>query len=425
MSSPGQPEPSERPGEEPPAAGTGTGSAYGAPDAGSRGSTAGTGTGAGPTAGTGADGGSSGPSAAEAETRWRRESDAFLRGSAPEIADLPRETRWKAWRYRILWTAFVALLAFAASTVVSLLPALHPSLKTREARTDDEAQGRVQAEKPPFTANVRYQDVMGVWEQIDSFDIIYDTPFSVSESDELQRLRLDASDWNRIIELITRHGARPAVGQLFKTRHNAFGEMMDATSGYGQPFFLDLGSDRDSPVHIVDLRAKEEKCTESRAQAVLRIPADGASTIESIEFTLQKLGDTRAKIPMSPDHEDGGKPYFNQKVVSVGGPSEPVTFNVTPYARTDWRCEWKILATYNTSDEKGKQAEIGDGEKALITEGLPERPVQQWVMDPHEGKVVECYTNPQGSPYCKHLVADAAGSPDQAQAAAPRRADTG
>ncbi|MEV5886239.1 hypothetical protein AB0L74_26580 [Streptomyces sp. NPDC052020] len=400
MSSPGQPEPPGLPGEEPSGTGTsagtgaarvaaGTGSERGAPDAGSGGSAAGAGGGA-----------EAGPSPAEAESGWRRESDAFLRGSAPDIAELPRETRWKAWRYRILWTAFVAVLALAASTIVSLVPALHPSLKTREAKTDDEAQDRVQSEKPPFSANVRYQDVMDVWKQIDSFDIIYDAPFSASESSELKSLRLDASDWDRVMELITRHGARPAVAQVFEVRRNALGEMVDSTVGYGQPFFLDLTSDRDSPVHIVDLRAKEERCTESRAQAVLTIPADGASAIESIEFTLQKLGDTRAKIPFSPDHEDGGKPYFSQKVVSVGGSSEPVTFNVTGYSRTHSRCEWKILATYNTSDEKNRRSEIGDEGKALVTEGVPRRPRQQWVMDPHEGKVIECNSNPQGSPYC-------------------------
>jgi hypothetical protein len=104
------------------------------------------------------------------------------------------------------------------------------------------------------------------------------------------------------------------------------------------------------------MRAKEEKCTRFRAQAVLRIPADGASAIESIAFTLQELGDARAQFPQGSEKGDAGKPYFSQKVVSVGGSSEPVTFNVTPYSRLNSRCEWRILATYNTS-----QAAMGHG----------------------------------------------------------------
>jgi hypothetical protein len=75
-------------------------------------------------------------------------------------------------------------------------------------------------------------------------------------------------------------------------------------------------------------------------------------------------------------------------------------FGVTAYSRTHSRCEWKDLATYNTFDEKNKQAEIGGGGKALITEGVPRHPLQQWVMDPYEGKVIECNSNPQGSAYC-------------------------
>lgn len=367
------------------------------------------------------------PSSAGTESRWQRESDAFLHGSAPEIADLPRETRWKAWRYRVLWTALVAVVALAVSVIFSVLPNLSPFVKTREARTEDEARDRVQSEKPPLSANVRYQDVMDVWKQVDSLYIIFDTPFSASESAELEGLRLNESDWDRITELITGHGARPVVDQLFNARYDDLGEMISGDSGYGQPFFLDVTSGRDSSVQIVDMRAKEEKCTRSRAQAVLTIPADGASAIESIAFNLQGLGDARAQVPQDSEERNAGRPYFNQKVVSVGGSSEPVTFNVTPYSRLNSRCEWRILATYNTSDEKGKRSEIDDGGKVLVTEGLPQNPRQQWVMDPHIRKIVECNANPKGSAYCRPLIAETTGPPTQAQARAlpPSRDATG
>lgn len=244
------------------------------------------------------------------------------------------------------------MVALAASVIFSAFPNLSSFWKTREVRTEDEARDRVQSEKPPFSTNVRYQDVMAVWKQVDSLYIVFDTPFSPSESGELAGLRLEESDWDRITELITNHGARPAVGGLFNEQYSDLGEKIAGDSGYGQPFFLDVTSGRDSSVQIVDMRAKEEKCTTSRAQAVLRIPADGASAIESIAFTLQGLGDARAQFPQDSEKGDAGKPYFNQKVVSVGGSSEPVTANVTPYSRLNSRCEWRILATYNTSDEK-------------------------------------------------------------------------
>lgn len=327
---------------------------------------------------------------------WSRESSAFLQGSAPELYDLPRERRWKAWRYRVMWAAAAFVFTLATTVVTTELTSSNAPLKRRELQAEEEARKDIQAETPLLTTNVRYIGMWDVWETIDSFYVVFDEPFSEADSNDLRGLNLrKEADWDRFHELVDEHGGRPAI----ETNYN---EDPDGTTefGYSQPFNLDISSERDSQVQIVDMQAEEE-CEKSSAKSFLWIPPQGSYSVQEVVFALQGLDTPRAVIPRSEaEGERGGDPYFRHETITVGGAEAPVTLNVNGAARKDWRCEWKIHATYNAGNKKSQPTIIDDAGKPLITEGIPANPVQKWVIDPHKAIIVNCMTHPRDSGIC-------------------------
>lgn len=319
------------------------------------------------------------------------EGDAFLWGSAPDLVELPRERRWKAWRYRVLWTAGVAVVAMVASLAVAEIASQNVTLRTRQAKTDESAQDRLEAEKDPLSVNVRYADLK---DAVEGVYIVLDTPLAPAEVDELRDLFAGrGSTPERFPQILRQHGGRLVVPVDLKS----------SVSGYAQPFFLDLSSERASPVHVTEMRAEEKSCTKSRARAVLHYPAQAVSPVEGVAFGLQRLTGSRALIPLTDEPRKGrGEPYFDHNVLTVGGSQSPVTMEVNGTVRNGWRCEWKIRATYNSGDEKNRTVTIDDEGKNLVTEGLPADPVQNWVLDPWlpVPGLVDCRTHPEDSPIC-------------------------
>lgn len=335
------------------------------------------------------------PPPARGASRWGREGDIFLEGSAPELTGLPRARRWKAWRYRVLWTAVASAMTLLVSLITAEILDSNAPLKRRELQAEESARADLQNEIPLLTSNVRYREWRGVWETIDSLYIVFDAPFRESDSDSLKKL--DLREKSVLLHLlIDRYGGRPAVETDFS------GDSRTETEfGYSNPFYLDISSQRESPVQIVDMLAEEE-CAKTPAKSLLYIPADGTYSVDEILFPLQDLAPARAVIPIDPatEVEGEGDPYFHHNAITVGGSEAPVTLNVNGAARKDWRCEWRIRATYNDNGAKGGEVAIDDGGEPLVAEGIPADPVQYWVMDPHKAKVVDCASDPHGSAYC-------------------------
>lgn len=335
----------------------------------------------------------------QAPNWWRGESNAFLQGSAPELSDLPRERRWKAWRYKVMWTAAASALTLIAGLITAEVVNSNTPSKRRELQAEEEARKEIRAETPPLTTNVRYIGPWEVWETIDSFYVVFDEPFSKSDSNELRGLSLhNQATWDRLHELFDGYAGRPAI----ETDYSINDSNNKTEFGYSHPFYLDISSEWDSQVQIVDMQAEEE-CEKSSAKSLLLIPADGSYSVKEVVFALQGLDTPSAVIPRNEaEGERGGEPYFRHETITVGGTEPPVTLNVNGAARKDWRCEWKIHATYNAEGKKSQPAVIDDDGKPLIAEGIPANPVQEWVIDPHRARIVNCITHPRDSEYCLH-----------------------
>ncbi|GAA2139978.1 hypothetical protein [Streptomyces synnematoformans] len=296
-----------------------------------------------------------------------------------------------------MWTAAAATLTLIASLITTEVMNSNTSSKRRELQAEEEARKEIRAETPPLTTNVRYLGPWEVWESIDSFYVVFDEPFSESDSNELRGLDLHKETaWDRFYELADSYGGRPAIEIDYNEDPNDTTEF-----GYSQPFYLDISSERDSQVQIVDMQAEEE-CEKTSAKSFLYIPADGSYSIKEVVFALQGLDTPRAAIPEGAvKSEKGGDPYFRHETITVGGTEAPVTLNVNSAARKDWRCEWRIHATYNTEGKNSQSAMIDDGGQPLITEGVPASPIQKWVVGPRSARIVNCITHPHDSAYCQ------------------------
>ncbi len=172
--------------------------------------------------------------------------------------------------------------------------------------------------------------------------MVFDEPFSESDSNELRGLDLHKETaWDRFYELADSYGGRPAIEIDYNEDPNDTTEF-----GYSHP-----------------KGRNPRRCLKS---------------------------------------EKGGDPYFRHETITVGGTETPVTLNVNSAARKDWRCEWRIHATYNTEGKNAQSVIIDDDGKPLIAEGIPASPIQEWVVDPHGVRIVNCITHPRDSGYCQY-----------------------
>ncbi|GHJ35547.1 hypothetical protein Sm713_11560 [Streptomyces sp. TS71-3] len=251
------------------------------------------------------------------------------------------------------------------------------------ARHEASVQHSIDQKEPPFTARVRYEQDM----PIDSI-YLYDHTLSEAQKKTITTgftHRQDPRAWQRADALL--HGPDVhIVDESWRGRAKVY-------SGAENTVYVDIYSDRESQLSIVDMHARKVHCRPAAAKAVVYAVSEGGGPRDGVFFDLNK--DSASPLVI-----DGDRPYFKDHTINLGKNTTPGALRIEAAIR-DQDCQWVIDATY--SDSKGTyKSVIKDGKKPFFTPAVPDHPQQELVANA-DGTVHDCET--EENVYCPRLSA--------------------
>lgn len=167
-----------------------------------------------------------------------------------------------------------------------------------------------------------------------------------------QSADLEAAQFDELLDLLWSEGV---------PRYAPFGQ----DPGLSNRWNVNLGSDGPAAVTVTDLDLAGLECVPARASAAFELPAQGANDRLVISYSMAGSGSGRLyEYTDAGDHAPGwGEPFFEQKVVSLGGSEETVGL-VVEVVTTDQDCTWTAFELSYEGPEGGGAYEVvsDDGE---------------------------------------------------------------
>ncbi|MEU8759100.1 hypothetical protein [Streptomyces sp. NPDC048659] len=239
------------------------------------------------------------------------------------------------------------------------------------ARADDDAQDRLDGERPPFTASAD-PDLSAL--DADEWTIVLDRTLAPAEQRSLRALDVGSPGYGRQAwRILGPLGAR-VIGTTPRLDAGTKG-ITSPRSGPTTRFRLNLFSERTSPLSVTGMRAVDLRCSPSAARFALWHPAQGEAPYPGVLFDLRGPDPT----PVITDQgEDQGQRYFDRRRIDLGGNSEPGGLRIAATVGTE-SCDWAISATYRDSAGTRGEVLIQDEDRPFRAEAPPVAPEQLFV----------------------------------------------
>jgi hypothetical protein len=246
---------------------------------------------------------------------------------------------------------------------------------TADSRVKDEkdAEQSLDQAEQPFTAAAMYDE-----SGIDNWKLALDRPLTAAEQNKLTSLRPSADgDFTEAWRYL-----RSLGGRILR-----YPSLLNAgpPEGYGSLgaestiFKLNLFSNRDSNLSIVDMRPSDVTCHEPSAKTVVAFPPQGGAAYEGILYNLM---DKDFGPIITDEGDDQGQPYFSRRKIDLGNGESPGGLRVEALVRAK-TCEWKIQATYQDAYGGSEKhvVTIQNGKKPFVAEAVPDDPDQLFLYD--------------------------------------------
>ena len=277
------------------------------------------------------------------------------------------------------------LIIVTASTTVSYVYSFGLDLVTAKQRisAEDEVAQKIDLEKLPFTANIDHPTYSGG----EMFGL--DRPLTEAEQASLAAIEPDEEAGENVWDLI-----RPLGGYVMPPP-----PPIDLGLKFSDPrswrlhyteFFLNIFSDRKSPLTITGMQAVNVSCRPPSAKTVIHPTAFGGS--DSYDGVVFNLEDPPSFPIIMDENSDQGQPYFSRRKIDLGQGITPGSLRVAALV-SNRTCEWEISARYRDSTKASGEVTLKDGDKSFLARGLPTDPEQYWTFD-YEGKLHPCHKIP-------------------------------
>lgn len=272
---------------------------------------------------------------------FRRMLDGAVRaGSEVMRAAVGEQQEGGSARTRISVRAGVALAIFLiGAVVVSVIGLVIANVFANDsAKAQDDANGRIDASKPPFDVTVT--PALGDRKPWTSWEI--DRRLTPAEESELEKISASVENADRIWEFV-----RKADGRR--------------TDGDANGYRFQFTSERQASVSITDVYAKIDTCWSSRAKTYISLMQGGLTGWEDVYFELDSNLSAIPLLHGTAQDSQAGIPF--DKIIALGGNETPAYLNVLPNSTTR-SCNWSLQLEYNVApDATPKTRTVSKDEK--------------------------------------------------------------
>ncbi|MFI5521972.1 hypothetical protein [Streptomyces platensis] len=254
------------------------------------------------------------------------------------------------------------------------------------ARTTQSADDKADREGPAFASNIRRDT-----NSVDHLQpIIFNTPFSLKEKNELLSLQLHT-------------GEDPITS--FAKSHRGYGVNELGVNypgkevyGYSEAWLVDILSDRKASLVINGMHIKGLHCAPAKANTVITYQGQGGGSYEGMFFDLTRS--TSNPLIAGDEESHFGKPYFRYKKIDLGNGAAPGGLRIEVASGTK-DCNWTAFeVTYADSEGKHTQ-EITNNGKDFAVHGFTAKPAQVFRVFTTAPFVKECTLTSQGHYKCQ------------------------
>ncbi|MFF5897636.1 hypothetical protein ACFY8O_17095 [Streptomyces argenteolus] len=232
-------------------------------------------------------------------------------------------------------------------------------------RTQKDAEKKADFKDPPFTVELRYETFGPGF--ANPWHMVLDRPLTQAEQKQLTSVRGEGTEYFAQVHKIL----APLGARVITYAGYALGRDNTARS-----FFLNLHSDRNAELSIVDMKSKIDSCSPSTAQTVVTQPPAGTVEVPGVLWDLDSGNDNPIAVDENDEHK--GEPYFWYNQIDLGDGAAPGALRVQSAVGRE-SCRWHIEARYtDTAGEHGPVRIPAEGE--IFTEALPSHPAQRFTL---------------------------------------------
>ncbi|MGW6458615.1 hypothetical protein ACWF94_22330 [Streptomyces sp. NPDC055078] len=291
----------------------------------------------------------------------------------------PRKRRRVVLSIAVIGTIFLSFSAIVATAIG--IYAEKQTAKPR-MRAEQAAEEELENEQEPLTGTIDYDTSLPA-----DFIIALDRTLTRQEQKKIEQVSIHDHEWfwNYL---------RPRGGRLIRFPSVLFPSppRYNPRVGSSTSFRMNLFTERQSQLSIVDMRAVNVECREPTAKTIVVFPPQGEGTYPGVIFDLAQ----KNAEPALTEGADTGKPYFSGRKIDLGPGLSPGGLKVE--AKTPGlSCTWEIAARYRDSTGEPGRTILKDGDKPLFAEDVPKSPRQYWTAD-YRGHLVPCHE--RHSPLC-------------------------